>query len=121
MKPIHAAVVAALLLAGCAQNAADIHAAYVSPAPYQSMSCDQLRAEASRVSAAAAEATGSQNSKATNDAVMTGVSLVLFWPAMFFVHGDQGNAANLANLKGQMQAIQQVNTAKNCGIVFQQG
>jgi len=120
MKPVHISIVGALLLAGCAQNAADIQTAYVSPVPYEAMSCDQLRTEATRVSTAAVTATGAQNSKATNDAVMTGVSLVLFWPAMFFVHGDQGNAANLANLKGQMQAIQQVNTEKNCGIVFQQ-
>jgi hypothetical protein len=119
MKLRYMAVAAPLLLAGCAQNAADIHAAYVSPVTYQAMTCPQLGAEASRVSAAAAAATGAQNSKATNDAVMTGVSVVLFWPALFFVHGDQGNAANLANLKGQMQAIEEANTAKNCGIVFQ--
>jgi hypothetical protein len=120
MKLSHVALVAPLLLAGCAQNAADVHAAYVSPVPYQAMTCDQLRGEAARVSAAATQATGAQNSKATNDAVATGVSLVLFWPALFFVHGDQGNAAELARLKGEMETIQQVNAEKSCGIVFGQ-
>ena len=117
---VPAAIAAALVLSGCAQNAADIKAAYVSPVPYQNMTCEQLRAEAQRVSAAATSATGAQNSKASNDAVATGVSLVLFWPAIFFVHGDQGNAVELANLKGQMKAIEEVNAQKNCGIQFQQ-
>jgi hypothetical protein len=120
MKKSYALALAPLLLAGCAQSPNDIKAAYVSPVPYQNMTCDQLRAEAQRVSAAAGVATGAQQGKATGDAVAMGVSLVLFWPAIFFVHGDQGNATEVANLKGQMQAIEQVNTAKNCGIAFQQ-
>ncbi len=48
-----------------------------------------------------------------------GVGVVLFWPALFLVGGDKGNAAQIANLKGQMQAIEQANIAKKCGIQFQ--
>jgi hypothetical protein len=43
----------------------------------------------------------------------------LFWPAIFFVGGDKTNAAQVAQLKGEMQAIEQVNIAKSCGIQFQ--
>jgi hypothetical protein len=47
------------------------------------------------------------------------VSLVLFWPAIFFVGGDKGNAAEVGRLKGEMQAIEQANIARNCSIQFQ--
>jgi hypothetical protein len=111
-------VVIAALLAGCAQKAADITPAYISPMTYQSYSCDQLAAEAQRVSAAAAAAAGQQDSQATKDAVATTVSVIVFWPALFLIGGDKQNAAQLAQLKGQMDAIEQASIQKRCGIQF---
>jgi hypothetical protein len=32
--------------------------------------------------------------------------------------GDGADAAEVARMKGEMQAIEQVNRMKNCGIVF---
>lgn len=52
---------------------------------------------------------------------MVGVSLILFWPALFFVGGDKANAAEVARLKAEMQAIEQANVAKNCRIEFKRG
>lgn len=121
MKRLHLAAIAPLLLAGCATSPDNIAATYVSPVPYQTMSCDQLRAEAQRVSAAAAAASGRQKQQAGSDAVAMGVSLVLFWPAIFFVGGDKTNATQVAELKGEMQAIEDANSAKSCGIQFQPG
>ena len=46
------------------------------------------------------------------------VGIVLFWPALFFIKGDGPQAAELANVKGQMQAIETVNGIKKCGIEF---
>lgn len=112
-------VLMALSLAGCASRAADITPAYVSPIQYQSYTCPQLAAEAQRVSAAAAAASGVQDSQATKDAVATTVAVVVFWPTAFLVQGDKQNAAQLAQLKGQMDAIQQESIVKNCGIQFQ--
>ena len=113
------AVLTALSLAGCASRAADIAPAYVSPIQYQSFTCPQLAAEAQRVSAAAAAASGQQDSQATKDAVATTVGVIVFWPTLFLIGGDKQNAAQLAQLKGQMDAIQQESIAKNCGIQFQ--
>ncbi len=115
---ILAAVAATSLLAACATNPANIQPAYVSPILYESLTCDQLSIEAQRVSSQVLVATGQQTSKANRDAVAMTVSMVIFWPAIFFVQGDQGNAAQLASLKGQMQAIQQANTTNNCGLIF---
>ncbi|MGP9821710.1 hypothetical protein ACTZWW_16965 [Salinarimonas sp. NSM] len=114
-------ILAAAMLAGCASRASDITAAYVSPLTYESYTCDQLHEEATRVSSRAIAATGAQNQRASNDAVATGVSLILFWPAAFLVRGDGAQAAELARLKGEMDAIEQVSTRKQCGIEFQRG
>jgi hypothetical protein len=86
---------------------------------YQSFTCPQLAAEAQRVSAAAAQEAGAQDSQATKDAVGTTVGVVIFWPSLFFIGGDKQTAAQLAQLKGQMDAIQQASIQKNCGIQFQ--
>jgi hypothetical protein len=112
-------VLTALALAGCASKAADIAPSYVSPIQYQSFTCLQLAAEAQRVSAAAVAASGAQDSQATKDAVATTAAVIVFWPAAFLVGGDKQTAAQLAQLKGEMGAIQQESIAKNCGIQFQ--
>jgi hypothetical protein len=81
-------VAAAALVAACAKNSADIAPSYVSPYQYESFTCDQLGEEAQRVSARAAEASGAQDQKATNDAVATTVGVIVFWPALFMVKGN---------------------------------
>ena len=108
----------ALTLAGCATRSGDIAAAYVSPIQYQSYSCGQLREEAARVSSRAAIASGAQDQNATSDAVATGVALVVFWPAVFMLKGNSANAQEVAQLKGDMDAIEQANIRKRCGIQF---
>jgi hypothetical protein len=75
--------------------------------------------EAQGVSARAAQLTGAQNKQRTNDAVATTAAIVIFWPAAFLVGGDKQTAAELAQMKGQMNAIEQASIAKKCGIQFQ--
>lgn len=87
---------------------------------YQSYSCQQLGMEAQAVSAKAAELAGAQDSKRTNDQIATGVAIVVFWPAAFLVGGDSQVTAQLAQMKGQMGAIEQASIQKRCGIQFQQ-
>ncbi len=117
MKPTLAAFTC-LMAAGCATRAENISAAYVSPIQYQSFTCSQVQEEAARVSARAAVASGAQDQKATNDAVATGVGVVLFWPALFLIKGDAASAQEVAQLKGDMEAIEQANIQKKCGIQF---
>lgn len=111
-------LLSALAFAGCASRSDNIAAAYVSPLTYQPYSCDQMRLEATRVSSRAIALTGAQDSKATGDAVATGVAIVLFWPAAFLIKGDGASAAELARLKGEMEAIEQASIQKKCGIEF---
>jgi hypothetical protein len=108
-----------VLVAGCASSADDIAPSYVSPIAYENYSCEQLAFEAQSVSSRAAQAAGVQNKARTSDAVVTTVGVVVFWPALFFLDGDGQQAAELARLKGQMEAIEQSSIRKNCGIEFQ--
>ena len=113
------ALAAALLLANCASKSSEITSSYVSPITYQAYTCQQLGMEAQAVSAKATELSGAQDQKRTSDQIATGVAIVVFWPAAFFVGGDGQVAAQLAQLKGQMTAIEQASIAKKCGIQFQ--
>lgn len=115
-----AVLVTTLLLAGCASKSEDISPAYISPVTYQNFSCKQLQMEAEGVSQRAAVASGRQDKARKNDVVKTTVGVVLFWPVLLFNEGDGAKANELANLKGQMQAIEQASVQKNCGFAFEQ-
>ena len=108
-----------LVLIGCASSADDIAPSYISPIAYENYTCEQLTQEAQMVSARAAEATGAQNKARTNDAVMTTVGVVVFWPSLFFIKGNGPQSAELARLKGQMEAIETASIRKKCRIEFQ--
>lgn len=110
---------AAIALGACAKSADKVTAAYVSPLNYQQYDCTQIGQEAERISSRVQELTGVQNKKATNDAVATTVSIVIFWPALFFIGGDDATTAELSRLKGEMDAIERVSVEKKCGIVFE--
>ena len=53
--------------------------------------------------------------------MLTTVGVVLFWPALFALEGNGATANELANLKGQMNAIEQAAKKKNCAISFRSG
>lgn len=58
---------------------------------------------------------GAQKKQADTDAVAMGVGLVLFWPALFFLAGDD-QKEELARLKGEYEALQQAAIQKDCEI-----
>lgn len=114
-------LLAQLSLAACTKKADNIAAAYISPIAYDGHSCKQIREEMQRVSARAAEVAGIQDNASTNDKIAMGVGLVVFWPALFLLSGgNEANAAELARLKGTLQALEQTGIKKNCGIKIQQ-
>ncbi|WP_245470779.1 hypothetical protein [Bradyrhizobium guangzhouense] len=109
----------AVALGGCASSSSDITPSYVSPMIYQSYNCQQLAMEAQSVSARAATLSGAQDSQHTKDAVATTAAVIIFWPAAFLVGGDKATASELAQMKGQMVAIEQASISKKCNIQFQ--
>ena len=105
----------ASLVAGCASTSDKISSTYVSPLTYANYDCDQIRMELTRVSAKVQEVAGSQNKQAKNDKVAMGVGLVLFWPALFFLAGSD-KKDELANLKGQYDALGTAAIEKKCAV-----
>lgn len=118
MRNSFVAAIAAFALAGCASSSSDIAASYVSPVMYQQHTCQQLAMEAQAVTARAGSLSGVQDGQRTKDAWTTAAAVVIFWPAAFLVEGDKQTAAELAQMKGQMVAIEQASIAKKCGIQF---
>lgn len=49
---------------------------------------------------------------------MTTVGVIVFFPTLFFVKGDGASAAEVARLKGEMEAIDTANIKKKCGLQF---
>jgi hypothetical protein len=119
MRTFWLAAALAAVVGGCASNSSDIAPAYVSPIMYQNHTCAQLAQEAQGISARATVVAGNQDHKRTNDAVATTVAVIVFWPAAFLVGGDGPTAAELGQLKGQMNAVEQASIAKKCNIQFQ--
>ena len=97
--------IVAVSLVGCATRADEIEAAYVSPLQYESFTCKQIGLEIGRVSTRVHEVTGQQEDTADKDAVVMGVGLILFWPALFFLAGGD-HEEELARLKGEYDACQ---------------
>ena len=100
---------------GCAKHSNEIKASYVSPLEYSGYSCKQIKGELSRVGRKMNEVSGIQDDTAGDDAVAMGVGLVLFWPALFFIDSDDQHV-ELARLKGEFDALEQVAIQKNCTV-----
>lgn len=111
--------IAITTLTGCASASNDIQASYISPLTYQQYTCQQLGMEAQAVASRAAIVAGAQDQKRTSDAIATTAAVVIFWPAAFLVGGNGQTAAELANLKGQMTALEQASIQKKCNIQFE--
>jgi hypothetical protein len=86
---------------------------------FQGYTCQQLALEAQSISTRAATLSGVQDSERTKDGWTTAAAVVIFWPAAFFVGGDKQAAAELAQMKGQMAAVEQASIAKKCNIKFE--
>jgi len=82
---------------------------------YQSYSCNQIRMEMQRVGRRVNDVAGIQDSEATKDSVAMGVGLVLFWPALFFMIG-QDKEQELSRLKGEFEALEQAAIQKECSV-----
>ncbi len=117
-KYISGAAIVAVLAASmtaCATAPSSVQAAYVSPIEYSDLSCDQIRRELVSVSDHVRMVTGEQAKDHTRDAVAMTVGIVVFWPALFFMSG-KSHQGELAELKGEYDALDQAAIRKNCPV-----
>ena len=109
-----ACVLTSNVLSGCATQSKDIAATYVSPTQYQNLDCNQLTQEAQRIQGRVVELGGRLDQAASNDKMLVGVGMVLFWPALFALGGTKQTEAEYARLRGEYDAVQQASVQKNC-------
>lgn len=112
-KTIAAALCVAMAASACASSPDDIQAQYVSPLQYQSLTCEQIEGELRGIGDRVATLTGQQRRRASQDKWATGVGIVIFWPALFFLmRGDK--ADELARMKGEYEALVAAGQQRNC-------
>jgi hypothetical protein len=114
MKTTAALTAAVIALTGCATASKDVATAYVSPMQYQNYDCDQLGAEATRLTTRVQQLGGRLDEAASNDKAITGVGAILFWPALFALGGTKQQEAEYGRLKGEAEAVQQAAVFKKC-------
>lgn len=115
MKKLTASLLAiTIALGGCASASKDVATAYVSPMQYQSYDCDQLASESQRLQVRVNQLAGRLDEAAANDKAITGVGMILFWPALFALGGTKQQEAEFGRLRGEYDAIQQASTLKKC-------
>ena len=107
------ALLGTTLTAGCADKSEKIAAIYVSPLKYNSNTCQQLKQEYARVVLRSAKVNKKQDEIAKNDETATAIGLILVWPALFFIEGDD-EKEEVGRLKGELDAIEQSAIQKDC-------
>jgi len=91
-------------------------ASYVSPLIYQSYDCQQLIMESDRVSRRVQSMHAKLDDKSSSDTTTMTVGLILFWPALFFLDGDEDGAIEYKRLMGESEAVQQAAVAGKCDL-----
>jgi len=116
MNKLALTVVSLLILQACsdAKKASEVTAAYVPISAYSSMSCNNLRAEDLRLRRSVSEMSGTVDKEYNNDKAMEAVTWILFWPAAFAMDGNDAEAAQLSQAKGEAEAIRAAMIAKDC-------
>jgi hypothetical protein len=113
-KGIAISCMVALVLPGCATSSKDIAPSYVSPLQYQAFDCEQIAGEMRRIQVRVDQLAGRLDEAATNDKLIVGAGVLLFWPALFFVGGTKQQEAEFARLRGEYESLQQAATVKKC-------
>lgn len=103
-------------ISACAKSSNEIPAQYVSPLQYSGYNCRQIEMEMQAVSRRASELGGQVDKTASDDSAQMAVSLVLFWPTLFFLDGNTPQAAEYGRLKGEFEALERSAIQKNCSV-----
>ena len=115
MKKIYATSLIAAILAGCASQPDKLSATYADPSLYRGYDCDQIRGQLIGHNRRLATLKGDLEDEADADAWQMGLGLIILWPTLFWLEGgDSAEAAEYQQLKGEVDALQQVFIEKKC-------
>ncbi|WP_068085843.1 hypothetical protein [Polycladidibacter stylochi] len=109
-----AALSMAISVAGCATNPDNITAAHVSSNSYSKMSCSSIKEEFAQVNSKLLAITKEQKDARKLDTVSLTVGLVIFWPALFLLAVTDDEKEQIAQLKGQHDAVKAAALKRSC-------
>ena len=109
-------LVALLFLSACssAQKASEVSSVRIPIAPYLKMDCKELATEQSQLIREADLLRKSVDDSYSSDKTTEVVTWILFAPAAFFLEGNAEEAAALASVKGQLEAVQEATKINKC-------
>lgn len=118
IKKLTALSLATFVLAGCssAQKATEVQATRAPIAPYLKLSCEELASEQSLLIRDAESARSAVDSAYDSDKTVEVVTWILFFPAALALEGNQAEAAKLASIKGQMEAVTEAQKINKCSL-----
>ena len=105
-----------IILTACsgAKQASEVNKVYVSSSKYKSFTCKELVNESeiirSREPALAAKVDKHYKSQKNTEAV----TWLLFWPAAFWLDDGAADSNELAQVRGELDAIRQAMLSKDC-------
>ena len=109
-------VLSSLFLISCssAKKSYEIQAKYVPASRYSNYSCNQLISEAEIIRARTPGLAAAVDAHRKSQTGVEVVTWVLFWPAAFLLDDGSEMSTQLAEAKGQIEAIQQQLKLKSC-------
>jgi hypothetical protein len=107
---------ASLLVSGCsdAVKPSQVASNNVPTSIYSSMSCRQLNAEAGLVQSRIPALESAVERAYRADKTAEAVTWILFWPAAFLMDGNDAEVRQLAQARGELEAITAVIRSKGC-------
>ena len=110
---------ASVMLSACATHPNKISAAYVSPIKYQGYDCQQVGLEQNNIEQRTNTLYHRLKGRNNSDKWMMGIGLVVAWPALLFMKGNNGaENTEFAQLKGDYEALRQTSVQKKCELTF---
>ena len=108
-------VILGLTLIGCsgAKKASEVGTAYIPASAYSHLSCDQLIREAEILRARTPALAAAVDDHRSDQTAVEAVTWILFWPAAFALDDGSAKSQELANARGQLEAIQ-MNLRSKC-------
>jgi hypothetical protein len=96
-----------LAISACATNPDKIEATYVSPTVYKNHTCDELLDDMESIERLVESQYGKMKKRRNRDTASLTATMVLFWPAVFFMQGkNSAQEARYSSLKGRYQALE---------------
>ena len=109
---------ALVTLIGCsnAQKSSEVTSIRIPIAPYLKMDCKELATEQNQLSREAELLRDRVDDAYSSDKNTEIVTWLLFAPAAFFLDGNSEEAAELAAVKGQMEAVREAQQVNKCSL-----